>query len=230
MSAAPIWHPSPNFGPRRDGALPDIVVLHYTAMDSATRARDWLCAPEAEVSAHHVIAEDGTHWQLVDEGQRAWHAGAGAWGAVSDVNSRSIGIELANTGAHPFPEPQMAALEALLTRLLRDWAIPSERVIAHSCLAPGRKIDPGPRFDWLRLARQGLAISVEAGWVQPDETLADTLLRRAGYTAPVDAPTRLQAFRLRHRPTGSGPLDGTDMGLITALAGRYPVDAPRLTS
>ena len=109
----PLWHPSDNFGPRRDGAVPDIVVLHYTAMASAEGARDWLCHPDAGVSAHYVIGRQGTVWQLVREDMRAWHAGLGAWGSITEVNSRSIGIEIANTGAEPFPEPQMAALTKL---------------------------------------------------------------------------------------------------------------------
>ncbi|MGR3503918.1 N-acetylmuramoyl-L-alanine amidase [Pseudaestuariivita sp.] len=205
-------------------------MLHYTAMASAEAARDWLCNPEAEVSAHYVIGPDGTTWQLVDEAQRAWHAGKGGWGAVTDVNSRSIGIEIANTGGTPFAAPQMDAVEVLLAGILQRWAIRPERVIAHSCLAPGRKIDPGPRFDWRRLARQGLAIQLEAGTAEPDEARADALLQTAGYTAETDTATRLAAFRLRHNAQATGTLTPRDMALIEALAARYPVDAAPLTS
>ena len=148
---------SPNFGPRRGGALPSLVVLHHTAMATAEAALERLVDPAAEVSAHYLIAEDGRVWRLVPEEARAWHAGAGTWGGAADVNSRSIGIELANAGPlagfPPFPEPQMAALEELLDGILARWRIPPAGVIAHSDLAPGRKADPGPKFDWLRLAR-----------------------------------------------------------------------------
>ncbi len=111
---------SPNFGPRRGGSVPSLVVLHYTAMATAEAALARFCDPAAEVSAHYLIAEDGRVWRLVDEAERAWHAGAGSWRGAEDVNSRSIGIELANAGPlagfPPFPEPQMAALEEVLGR------------------------------------------------------------------------------------------------------------------
>lgn len=153
----PRWHPSPNFGTRRDGLLPELIVIHYTAMSSASAALERLCDPEAEVSAHYLIEADGTLWQLVEEAERAWHAGAGNWLGRDDINSRSIGIELDNRGTHPFAEPQMATLEQLLPGIMSRWDIQPEGVIGHSDSAPGRKIDPGPRFDWLRLERQGLA-------------------------------------------------------------------------
>ncbi len=108
--------PSPNFGERRGGQRPSLIVLHYTAMASCAAARDRLCDPAAEVSAHWLIDRDGGAEQLVDEAARAWHAGAGAWGGLDDVNSRSIGIELQNTGAEPFPEPQMAHLSGCCRR------------------------------------------------------------------------------------------------------------------
>ncbi len=154
---APIWHPSPNFGARRDGVLPELIVIHYTAMESAEAALDRLCDPAAEVSAHFLIGNDGRLWQMVGEPWRAWHAGAGEWQGREDVNSRSIGIELDNRGTHPFSEPQMAVLEGLLADIMARWGIRPEGVIGHSDSAPGRKFDPGPRFDWARLVRQGLA-------------------------------------------------------------------------
>jgi len=211
--------PSPNFGPRREGAVPGLIVLHYTAMPSCAEARDRLCDPTAEVSAHWLIAEDGTVEQLVDETLRAWHAGAGGWGGVTDVNSRSIGIELANAGDAPFPEPQMAALERLLNGIMTRWGIPPEAVIAHSDMAPERKRDPGPRFDWQRLALQGL--SIWPGAAEPVDFAGS--LRRIGY--PEAAPeTLLAAFRLRFRPGAAGPEDDTDRALAADLAARFPVD------
>ncbi|WGW05823.1 N-acetylmuramoyl-L-alanine amidase [Tropicibacter oceani] len=198
-----------------------MVVLHYTAMTSATRARDWLCNPEAEVSAHYVVAEDGQLWQLVCEGARAWHAGAGAWGGVPDVNSRSVGIEIANTGSHPFPEPQMAVVEALLRGICARWSIAPQMVVGHSDTAIGRKFDPGARFDWQRLARQGLSVWPVAK--TPGDFWQDA--RSFGYTwEDGDQDAVLVAFRLRFRPWASGPLDDHDRALMRDLARRWPVD------
>lgn len=219
--------PSPNFGPRRDGALPDMVVLHYTAMDSAAAACERLCAAEFEVSAHYLISETGEVFALVDEGQRAWHAGSGQWGSVTDVNSHSIGIELANTGFAPFPEPQMAALETLLAGIMRRWAIPAQRVIGHSDMSPGRKIDPGARFDWLRLARAGLSVWPSVKAATGDQPDFIESLRGFGMTAECDAQTLLSAFRLRFRPwmaVATGPVDDVDIALAADLAARFPVD------
>lgn len=200
-------------------------------MADARAARDWLCAPASQVSAHYLIDGSGKVWHLVAEDKRAWHAGAGAWGKCTDVNSRSVGIELANAGSHPFAEAQMHALEALLPAIMARWDVPPCRVIAHSDLAPGRKIDPGPRFDWLRLARQGCAISLgPAGRETPDPAAAQALLRRAGYTADVPFEVALSAFRLRHHPGACGALDAVDMAAIRALAARYPVDLPPAVS
>lgn len=218
----PVEAPSPNFGPRRDGARPDIVVLHYTGMASPEAALARLRDPASEVSAHWLVAEDGRVWRLVDEAMRAWHAGAGAWGGAGDVNSRSIGIELANPGPlagfPPFPEPQMAALERLLAGILARWAIAPARVIAHSDMAPGRKADPGPKFDWRRLALSGLAVWPEplAGAL-PDAEAFRAAAGRFGYPM-ADAQAALAAFRLRFRPHASGPLAGEDVALAEALA------------
>ncbi|MEH6360408.1 MAG: N-acetylmuramoyl-L-alanine amidase, partial [Amylibacter sp.] len=127
-----------------------MVVVHYTAMETADAACARLCDEAAEVSAHYLISEQGDIVQLVDEDMRAWHAGAGAWGDVTDVNSHSIGIELANTGDTPFAAAQMDALEGLLGGIQNRWKIPAARIIGHSDMAPGRKFDPGVRFDWQR--------------------------------------------------------------------------------
>ena len=205
---------------------PDLIVLHYTAMANARAAEDRLCDPSAEVSAHYLIAGDGAVTQLVAEEARAWHAGAGRWGAVADVNSRSIGIELDNRGTHPFAAPQMDALEALLAGIMARWLIPPQRVIGHSDMAPGRKVDPGPRFDWARLARQGLAIATPRIFAENsgDTAQLSADLHRLGYTAECDDATRLAAFRLRHRPHHHGPPDGIDAALARELAARFPVD------
>lgn len=222
---------SPNLGVRRHGLSPDMVVLHYTGMDSAEAAIIRLCDPAAEVSAHYVISEFGVVTPLVPEDARAWHAGAGAWGQVQDVNSHSIGIELANagplTGFPPFPEPQMAALETLLAGILRRHAIPPERVIGHSDMAPGRKADPGPKFDWRRLALGGLSVWPDAAEAGADWDAFKAHARAFGYRAPdpgdaASWQTVLDAFRLRFRPLAGGTLSPQDVGTMAALARKWP--------
>ena len=227
-----LTHPSPNCGPRRDGAVPDLVVIHYTAMQTAEAACQTLCNPDTEVSAHYLIAEDGTVMSLVPEDLRAWHAGAGSWGGISDVNSRSIGIELANSGFSPFSHSLMESLIALLGDLRSRWSIPPERIIGHSDMAPGRKIDPGLRFDWRRLALEGQGIWPRyVGAVAAD--VNEDVFRRAacafGYPE-MDHDLCLATVRRRFRPWAVGPLDRVDMAIITDLAARFPVDAKPATT
>ena len=204
--------PSPNFGERRGGVQPSLIVLHYTGMASVSAARQRLCDPASEVSAHWLISETGAVEALVPEEKRAWHAGAGSWGGQGDVNSRSIGIELANPGDHPFPEPQMKALEKLLAGVMARWQIAPAGVIAHSDMAPGRKVDPGRRFDWRRLARLGLSV-----WPAPG--VAGDFRRDLAVFGYPDVPTEvlLAAFRLRFRPDATGPLDDVDRTLAAGL-------------
>jgi N-acetylmuramoyl-L-alanine amidase len=220
---------SPNHGPRRDAARPDLVVIHYTAMTDAGAALARLCDPASEVSAHYLVGADGTVWALVPEDRRAWHAGAGAWGGAGDVNSRSIGIELDNDGTRPFAAAQMRALEGLLAGVLARWRIPPERVIGHSDMAPARKTDPGRRFDWRRLARAGLSVWPDDAVVPPaaggfDPAAFVAAARRFGY--PDHPPgVLLEAVRLRFRPWAAGVGDARDLALIGDLARRFPVDA-----
>jgi N-acetylmuramoyl-L-alanine amidase len=217
-----IRQSSPNCGSRRDGLRPELVVIHHTAMRTAEAAVARLCDPQAEVSAHWVIGGDGTLWQLVDEDARAWHAGAGSWKGRGDLNSRSIGVELANPGPldgfPPFPEPQIAALEALLDGIRGRWGIGAAGVIAHSDMAPGRKSDPGPAFDWRRLALGGRAVWAEPCPAPGGRPAFEAAAARFGYPvlqAGVDAI--LAAFRLRFRPWATGPLAPEDVGLAQAL-------------
>lgn len=216
--------PSPNFGLRRGLAQPDLVVLHHTGMMTAEAALARLRDPAAEVSAHYLVAEDGRVWRLVPEAMRAWHAGAGAWAGGEDVNSRSIGVELANPGPlagyPPFPEPQMGALELLLDGILARWSISPAGVIAHSDMAPDRKSDPGPKFDWRRLGLAGRAI-----WVAPHSAPAPdwesfcALISAAGYPKIADRERLLDAFRLRFRPAARGrPLEADDLGMALAYS------------
>jgi len=214
-----LTHPSPNFGDRRGGQRTELVVLHYTAMQSCAEALTRLRDCTAEVSAHYLIDLDGSVLSLVAEADRAWHAGAGVWGGRGDVNSRSVGIELANPGDRPFAAPQMVALTALLRGILDRHALPPQAVIGHSDMAPGRKADPGPRFDWRRLALDELSVWPEPS--EPGDFGAD--LHQFGYP---DLPPAilLAAFRLRFRPWARGPLDDTDRSLAADLANRFPVD------
>jgi N-acetylmuramoyl-L-alanine amidase len=215
---------SPNFGPRRDGLTPELVVIHYTAMADCDAAQRALCDPAREVSAHYLISAQGAVTALVAEDMRAWHAGAGAWRGAGDVNSRSIGIELDNTGRVPFAEPLMAALETVLRGVMDRWAIRPAGVIAHSDMAPGRKIDPGTRFDWQRLARQGLAVwpRIKApAPVDPARFRADA--QAFGYP-DVDDALLLDSVRLRFRPMARGPLNGWDCAAMADLAARHEGD------
>lgn len=195
-------------------------MIHYTAMADCDAALRALCDPLREVSAHYLIRRGGEVVALVDEDLRAWHAGAGAWAGRGDVNSRSIGIELDNDGTSPFAAPLMDALEGLLAGIMGRWAIAPHGVIGHSCMAPGRKIDPGPRFDWQRLARRGLAL-----W--PDNRAASPLdmgrfrSDALAYGFPdLDDALLLTAVRLRFRYGAKGPLDGRDCAIMAEMAAK----------
>ncbi|HYA07200.1 MAG TPA: N-acetylmuramoyl-L-alanine amidase [Xanthobacteraceae bacterium] len=158
--------PSPNHGERKDGRRPDMIVLHYTGMPEASAALELLCAPGSGVSAHYFVFEDGGIIQLVPENRRAWHAGASCWAGETDINSCSIGIEIANPGhdyGYPdFPKRQIAAVTALCRSIQTRNTIPSVRVLAHSDVAPARKQDPGEKFPWRTLYESGVG-----HWVKP---------------------------------------------------------------
>ncbi|MEM8959381.1 MAG: N-acetylmuramoyl-L-alanine amidase [Pseudomonadota bacterium] len=226
-----LWHPSPNFGPRRDGAGVSLVVIHYTAMESAEAALQRLSDPTFEVSAHYLIGDDGTLWQMVREAERAWHAGFGEWGGRADVNSRSIGIELDNPSDQPFPAVQMEVLQTLLQEVLARHDLPEEAVIGHSDMAPERKRDPGRLFDWRALAAAGLSV-----WPEPlqDHPAADegrflADAHRFGYPE-TDLAHLLDAVRQRFRPEATGPMSPEDMAIVADLARRFPVDRAAATS
>ena len=170
-----IVHPSPNHGARRTGPV-DMLVLHYTGMASAEAAAGWLCDPRSGVSAHYLIGEEGTVFALVPEEARAWHAGVSSWAGEDDVNSRSIGIELQNPGHEgglpAYADPQVEALIALSHTILARHPIPPGRVLAHSDVAPGRKVDPGERFPWARLAAAGIGLWADPAPVDDRDVLA----------------------------------------------------------
>lgn len=197
-------------------------------MTGASAALERLCAREFEVSAHYLIAMDGTLYQLVAEANRAWHAGVGIWQGQRDINSRSIGIELDNCGTVPFPESQMVALEKLLHEIMNRWKILPVNVIAHSDFALGRKVDPGPKFDWRRLAHQGLSIwSNCVTKVRPHRQQFAAATASIGYPNLGDCDDQtefqllLDAFRLRFAPWRRGELDSADMAVAEDLARRF---------
>ncbi|MGB7126737.1 MAG: N-acetylmuramoyl-L-alanine amidase [Methylovirgula sp.] len=167
-------HPSPNHAPRR-GKL-DLILIHYTGMASGAAALARLCDPAAEVSAHYFIAEDGDILQLVPEARRAWHAGESCWAGETDINSASIGIEIQNGGhafgAPAYPKAQIEAVIALCRDIAHRRAIAPARILAHSDVAPGRKIDPGEYFPWSELAKEGVGHYVRPHLIGEDVPLA----------------------------------------------------------
>lgn len=215
--------PSPNHDARPDGGAVDMLVIHYTGMQSATAARQRLCDPASKVSAHYVIDEDGTVAALVPESRRAWHAGVSFWRGHTDVNARSVGVELVNPGHEygyrPFPEAQMAALEDLATEILARHPIPARNVVGHSDVAPRRKEDPGELFGWRRLAGCGIGLWPEEGTVADGPGVAESLAR-FGYETE-DVAATLRAFQRRFRPARiDGVADAETAGLLAGLLRR----------
>ncbi len=222
----PLMRPSPNFDHRPSAAPIDMLALHYTGMESAEAALARLCGPAApgadKVSAHYVIGEDGTVVSLVAEDKRAWHAGVSFWRGETDINGRSIGIELVNPGHEfgyrDFPAPQMAALEELAKDILARNPIPARNVVGHSDVAPARKTDPGERFDWAGLAAAG--VGLWPGDAEPAE-VADVpaMLSEYGYDV-TDEVAAITAFQRHFCPeTLDGQADGATIGRLRALLG-----------
>jgi N-acetylmuramoyl-L-alanine amidase len=228
---------SPNHGERKAGMKPDMLVLHYTGMPDTEGAIRHLCAPASEVSSHYVVLEDGRVIQCVPEQRRAWHAGQSRWAGETDINSCSIGIEIANPGhdhGYPdFPRRQIAAVTALCRSIFTRYRIPADRVLAHSDVAPSRKKDPGEKFPWKTLHDSGIGL-----WVRPAPIVKDgpvyvlgethaaigelqALLARYGYgvepTGYLDSMTHdaIAAFQRHFRPAR---IDGiADLSTIETL-------------
>lgn len=218
-----IDHPSPNFGDRPADSQIDILVLHYTGMQSGQEALDRLCDPASSVSSHYLIEEDGRIFRLVDEDKRAWHAGRGEWQKCVDVNSNSIGIEIVNPGHEfgyrAFPDHQIRSLIALCQDILDRHPIPASRIIAHSDMAPDRKEDPGELFPWDELAKQGIGLwpNIDKTAARPDQEF-DYLLDQIGY-GENDATKRRIAFQRHWRPADiSGDVDEQCLTIAKALA------------
>lgn len=244
--------PSPNFGPRRaiDGQTRvRHLVVHYTGMTSCQIALDRLRDPEAEVSAHYVLDEDGAVYRLVAEDMRAWHAGKSFWHGAYDINNTSVGIEIVNPGHEygyrAFPDAQIAAFVALAGEIMRRHEIPACNVLGHSDVAPGRKTDPGELFPWQALAAHGIGLWPEETVTLPghaDMTGALRRLSEIGYAVPMtpdlgsdilnaeSAVTDvISAFQGRYRQRRvDGQLDNETATRIAAVAVRYA--AARLTA
>jgi len=228
--------PSPNFDARR--GPPDMVVLHYTGMTTGEAALERLRDPEARVSAHWMIEEDGRLFRLVPEERRAWHAGVSFWKGEWDINAVSIGIELVNPGHEfgyrAFPEAQILSLLTLLDEIRTRWSIPNGRILGHSDVAPARKTDPGELFPWATLAAAGHGL-----WVEPPPSPGEPLglgeegtgvfamqagLTRLGYDLPPsgrydeDTATVVCAFQRHWRPSKvDGIADGETRARLVAL-------------
>ncbi len=175
---AVVQHASVNFNERR----PSFVILHHTGRGEAERALVTLSNPTAQVSAHYLVAQDGTIYYLVDEMKRAWHAGDSWWGGRIDMNSASIGVELANDGRESYSDAQIAALLALLADIKQRYAVPTINFLGHGDIAPGRKVDPGVQFPWRRLAAEGFGLWCDPPFEPVPPGLDDaTLLAAFGY-------------------------------------------------
>jgi N-acetylmuramoyl-L-alanine amidase len=245
--------PSPNIGRRNKALLPSILIMHYTGMASAAKAIDWLAWPESHVSCHYVIDEDGRITQMVSESMRAWHAGVSYWQGETDINSASIGIEIQNPGHedgyHLFPRAQMRGVRDLARDIVARNHIVPERVLAHSDIAPSRKIDPGEKFDWPWLAKVGIGhwvppvpsspddVGADLGPHTPDTQLMQALLMQYGYdvAAGLEFDKALQinvkAFQRHFRPERvDGRIDQSTLmtmkNLIAALPRRQGTSAP----
>lgn len=219
------WVPSPNHDVRR----PTLIVVHFTQQDSVQQSLRTLSTGNSHgpVSSHYLIGKDGSLYQLVADEHRAWHAGAGSWRGMSDVNSFSIGIELDNNGSEPFTGPLIDSLIVLLEDLVTRWNIPREAVIGHSDLAPTRKVDPGPLFPWKRLHEAGFGIWPDPALMTDPPAGFDPLLalRLVGYSTAAPEAT-IRAFRHRFRGMEGQELDAQDLRILHALTQQLASGGP----
>jgi len=232
--------PSPNIEPRQNGFCPTVLVMHYTGLPTAKKSIEILSRPDCKVSCHYVIDVDGRLTQMVAEDMRAWHAGLSSWHGETDINSQSIGIEIQNVGhnqGYPeFPQRQMDVVRDLSVDILNRHQIPSHNVVAHSDIAPGRKTDPGEKFDWAFLHRHGVghwvapaslddaSPSLQLGDQSPVVTDVQEKLRRYGYGIEVtgshsaESVTVVSAFQRHFRPARfDGAIDASTIATLDAL-------------
>ncbi len=201
---------SPNFNDRAPRSSIQYIVLHYTAMEPAEKALERLCDPQHEVSAHYMIDCDGEIIQLVQEDKRAWHAGESFWKGKEDINSRSIGIELVNTGHKHFPQPQIESLKTLLKEIMQRQHLKAPCLLGHSDIAPTRKKDPDIFFPWKELAREGFDLFPrpdKQDYAASSEGEVSALLREIGY-ACTDKASKTAALTAFHRRYYAEKVDG----------------------
>jgi N-acetylmuramoyl-L-alanine amidase len=209
------WVPSPNYDARR----PQLIVLHFTEESSVQQALNTLRTGNGEgpVSAHYLIGSDGHIYQLVADADRAWHAGAGRWGTIVEVNSASIGIELDNDGHAPYPPAQIDSLLRLLADLTTRLRIPRSQIVGHEDFAPTRRTDPGPLFPWKQLADAGFGLWPQGALSDPpigfDPWMA---LGEIGYPLD-DRAAAVRAFHNHYRGIDSDSLDAQDLPILYAL-------------
>ncbi len=215
--------PSPNYSDRKNDQRPDMIVLHYTGMSDADAALERLCAPESQVSAHYFVYEDGRIVQMVPENRRAWHAGVSSWAGESDINSCSIGIEIANPGhdyGYPdFPKRQIAAVTALCRGIQTRNTIAPERVLAHSDVAPARKQDPGEKFPWRTLYDSGVG-----HWVKPARIVEGGLLLSLGDSGDAVAAMQESLRKYGYGITASGTYDSATHEVVKAFQRHFRPD------
>ena len=219
----PVARSSPNFDDRPNTTPNDMLVLHYTGMQTPEAALDRLCDAAAKVSAHYLIDEEGTVYALVEEDRRAWHAGVSFWRGATDINARSIGIELVNPGHEfgyrEFPPPQMAALKELAVKILDRHPIPARNVVGHADVAPARKTDPGELFDWAGLAAAGIGLWPDGDVSDGDPAEVPAMLSDYGYD--VTDAAAITAFQRHFHPESlDGSADAETAGRLRALLER----------
>lgn len=212
------WVGTTNFSMRR----PNFVIIHHTAQNSCEQTLNTFTLPRTEVSAHYVICKDGTVQHMLSDYLRAWHAGAGRWGNLTDINSVSIGIELDNNGFEPFTETQINNLLVVLRMLKKTYNIPTANFIGHADIAPSRKVDPNRYFPWQQLAKNGFGNWYDTTQVkQPENFNAIQALRIIGYDTR-DSIAAIKAFKLHFVQQDSMPvLSDADRKIIYDLYKKY---------
>ena len=219
-----IKYPSSNYSLRRVDTEIEFIILHYTAM-STEKSLERLCDPVHEVSCHYLIDPSGFCYQLVDNNKRAWHAGKSYWRGYHDLNSRSLGIELVNSGNENYPDAQMNSLIKLLQHLIESLALNPKNVLGHSDIAPTRKLDPGKWFNWQKLSDNGVGLFPEVSVpISCDKQLFLAQAKRAGFNPNANAEHVLRTFRNRCRPKFTGELDGYDCALMQKFADAFDID------
>lgn len=216
--ASTSWVGTTNFSMRK----PNFVIIHHTAQNSCEQTINTFTTPQTEVSSHYVICKDGTVQHMLSDYLRGWHAGAGKWGNVTDINSVSIGIELDNNGFEPFTEAQINNLLIVLQVLKKNYNIPAANFIGHADIAPGRKVDPNRFFPWQKLAANGFGYWYDTAKIkQPENFNAMQALRIIGYNTK-DSIAAIKAFKLHFvQQDSAAVLTDADKKIIYDLYKKY---------